>query len=81
MTLYGAKKLLRRQAPGVSVLGLWKRRVQRHEELRVLRDEMGEDVARRHAQEGLEVLRANIRSMMGVEEQVRGIHHVMAHCL
>ena len=51
------------------------------EELRVLRDEMGEDVARRHAQERLEVLRANIRSMMGVEEQVRGIHHVMAYCL
>ena len=70
MTLYGAKKLLRRQAPGVSVFGLWKRRAQRHEELRALRDEMGEEVARRHAQEGLKVLRANLRSMMGTEEQV-----------
>ncbi|EPT03034.1 hypothetical protein FOMPIDRAFT_1014985 [Fomitopsis schrenkii] len=70
MTLYGAKKLLRRQAPGVSVLGLWKRRAQRHEELRALRDEMGEEVALRHAQEGLEVFRANLRSMMGFGEQV-----------
>ncbi|EPT01802.1 hypothetical protein FOMPIDRAFT_1015641 [Fomitopsis schrenkii] len=70
MTLYGAKKLLRRQAPGVSVLGLWKRRAQRHEELRALRDEMGEEVALRHAQEAHAVLRANLRSMMGFGEQV-----------
>ena len=75
-TLYGAKKLLRRQAPGVSVLGLWKRRAQRHEELRALRDEMGEEVALRHAQEGLKVLRTNLRSMMGIEEQVRRLRVV-----
>ncbi|KZT66573.1 hypothetical protein DAEQUDRAFT_758684 [Daedalea quercina L-15889] len=68
-TLLESKALLRRQAPGIRLFGLWKSRVRRHAELRALRDEMGEDVARRHAQEGLEVLRQNLRSMMGVPGQ------------
>ena len=69
-TLLGSKALLRRQAPGVKLFGLWKSRVRRHGQLRALRDEMGEDVALRHAQEGRQILRQNLRTMMGVPGQV-----------
>ena len=69
-TLAGAKRTLRRQAPGMELFGLWKRRVHRHQELRALRDGMGMENALRHAQEGHAILRANLRSMMGVREQV-----------
>ncbi|KZT66571.1 hypothetical protein DAEQUDRAFT_739931 [Daedalea quercina L-15889] len=71
-TLLGSKALLRRQAPGVKLFGLWKSAVRRHEKLRALRDEMGEDVALRHAQEGREILRQNLRTMimMGIREQL-----------
>ena len=69
-TLLGSKALLRRQAPGIKLFGLWKSRVRRHQELRSLRDQMGEDVALRHAQEGRKILRQNLRSMMDVSEQV-----------
>ena len=69
-TMAGAKRTLLRQAPGMEIFGLWKRRVRRHQELRALRDEMGMENALRHAQEGHAVLRANLRSMMGIGEQV-----------
>ncbi|EPS98007.1 hypothetical protein FOMPIDRAFT_89964 [Fomitopsis schrenkii] len=69
-TLKGAKSRLRRQAPGMELFGLWKRRVRRHQELRELRDEMGVDNALRHAQEGHAILRSNLRSMMGIGEQL-----------
>ncbi|KAH9926678.1 uncharacterized protein B0H18DRAFT_329848 [Fomitopsis serialis] len=62
-TMRYAKRLLRRQQPGLELFGLWKRRVHRHAELRALRDEMGEDTALRHAQEGRKILQQNLRSM------------------
>ena len=76
-TLAGDKCTLRRQAPGIELFGLWKRRVRRHQELRTLRDEMGMENALRHAQEGHAILRAGLRSMMGMGEQVRvfQFHH------
>lgn len=69
-TVEGAKRTLRRQAPSIKLFGLWKRRLDRHRELAALRDEMGVDTALRHAQEGYAILRANLRSMMGIGEQV-----------
>ncbi|KAH9926676.1 uncharacterized protein B0H18DRAFT_1118756 [Fomitopsis serialis] len=62
-TMRYAKRLLRRQQPGLQMFGLWKRRVHRHAELRALRDKMGEDAALRHAQEGRKILQQNLRAM------------------
>ena len=69
-TLAGAKRTLLRQAPGIELFGLRKRRVRRHQDLRTLRDEMGMENALRHAQEGHAILRAGLHSMMGIGEQV-----------
>ncbi|KAH9835174.1 uncharacterized protein C8Q71DRAFT_107490 [Rhodofomes roseus] len=62
-TMSFCKRFLRRQHPGLNLFGLRERRVRRHAELRALRDEMGEDVALRHAQEGRKILQENLRSM------------------
>ncbi|KZT68876.1 hypothetical protein DAEQUDRAFT_811758 [Daedalea quercina L-15889] len=68
-TLVDSKALLLRQALGMKLVGLRKSAVRRHERLRALRDEMGEEVALRHAQEGRAILRQHLRAMMGIAEQ------------
>ena len=80
-TLAGDKCTLRRQAPGIELFGLWKRRVRRHQELRTLRDEMGMENALRHAQEGHAILRASLRSMIGIGEQVSSHQSCTRACL